>query len=160
MTSPAPTSDALLGPIGTATRLPLDLLSRHCVTAWFLHLPGVHPFWQHYRLSVVDLAPDPEMRPPVLQYPGAQYELLVIALDPERRPEALNPTTWSALLPVNIALQFHGTGVGGAVRLAEQAARWIVDGRRWVETSDIRGEREAWAQALQAAVYEQRLALG
>lgn len=160
MTNPAPTSDALLGPAGTATRVTLDLLPRHCVASWFLHLPAVHPFWQHYQLSVVDLAPDPDMRPPFLRYPEAEYELMVLALDPERRPEALNPFTWSVLLPANLAYQFHGTGVGGAVRLAEQAARWVVEGRRWVETSDVRGEQEAWTQALQAAVQEQRLALG
>jgi hypothetical protein len=70
---------------------------------WLLFIPGAHPFWQSYLLSIVHLRPLPGGdRPAKLVYPEAAYEMVVVALDPALHPEVNNPKTWSMLSPVNI----------------------------------------------------------
>ncbi|WP_104992749.1 hypothetical protein [Deinococcus sp. NW-56] len=147
----------LSGPVGTATPLfPEGLPQAHQLAAWFLDLPPAHPFWPRYLLSVVSLAPVPGLRPATLLYPEAEYELSVLALNPDRNPVAGDPDTWQHLLPVNVVFQFHGTGDEGARQLARRAAEWVVDGRLWVETSDRMGERDRWEMCLRAWAGELR----
>ena len=144
-------SQVLTGPIGSAHRLDLSLIEKPTtLDAWFLDLPQVHPFWPRYLLSVVHLRPEPGFGPPVLHYPGATHELIVVALDLEKGPTAGVPSTWFPLLPVNVTFQFHGLSDARAVSLAAFAAAQVVRGALWVETADVRWSREQWALQLNA----------
>ena len=146
------TPQALTGPVGTATKVPAETMAfaPTCIAAWFLDLPPAHPHWPRYLLSVVDLAPHPGLADAALHYPEAQYELLVIALNPERNPQPDAPDTWQHLTPLNVVVQFHGVTRAQAEALADQAAQWCVDGHRWVETQDVLGEKGRWEADIQA----------
>ncbi|WP_339098268.1 hypothetical protein WDJ50_18525 (plasmid) [Deinococcus sp. VB142] len=145
-------TQTLTGPVGTATRVSAEALTfaPTCIAAWFLDLPPAHPHWPRYLLSVVDLAPHPGLADAVLHYPEAQYELLIIALNPERDPQPNDPDTWQHLMPLNVVVQFHGVTRAQAEALVDEAAQWCVDGRRWVETQDVMGERDRWKAEVQA----------
>src|SRR4051812_28256938 len=98
------------------------------IAAWLLHLPGAHPAWHQYLLSVVHLRPIDGTRPANKHYPEAEYELALVALDPrfQARPDDLE--TIHHLEPLNVVRQFHGLNDDQARRLCELVAKGLVDG--------------------------------
>lgn len=142
------------GQIGRAYRLPDEVAKQKetCLACYFLDLPQVHPIWPRYQLAVVHLRDVPGLRPAVRWYPEAEYELAIYALNPGCSPRPDDVGTWQQLQPANMVFQFHGTGGAGAAQLADEIAPLIVEGRLWVETSDVRGERERWEAYLKRHV--------
>lgn len=87
------------------------------VDVWLLTAPDAHPLWSQFALSCVRLVEAPGWPPPILLFPGATHELLVVALNPDDGPFDRATLTERArlgvpmpyLLPVNIVEQFTAT---------------------------------------------------
>jgi hypothetical protein len=97
---------------------------------WLAKIPEAHPAWHSYAISVVHLRPAEGVKDANKHYPGAEYEILIFALDPEAE---LNPnlprTIGPALLtPPNLVFQFHGVRDEQAVDLTEMLAKSFCDG--------------------------------
>lgn len=54
------------------------------IDTWIMYVPGSHPFWTWYGMECIHLRGGIVGLPePVLHFPGAAYELLVLSLNPE-----------------------------------------------------------------------------
>lgn len=113
--------------------------------AWVVHCPRAHAFWSFWTVQLVHLRPLEGAPPPSLQYPGAGYELLTIALDPELDPD-VNGGPLRCLTPVDVCEQFHGCTDEEAAQLLDLFIRSIVDGHLSPD-SDCRAQwkRSIWA---------------
>jgi hypothetical protein len=123
------------GPAGRAWRVALPAQHERADTTatlaqWLLTIPSAHPAWHSYALAVVHLREIPGVRPAVKRYPEAAYELLVLALDPDKPlPDPdVQPFRLPFLTPPNLVEQFHGVTDEQAVQVAELLARGFVDG--------------------------------
>jgi hypothetical protein len=150
-TTPTTIGAALYGPAGSATEV-RDVAQTAAQSAtlatWFCVIPGAHPFWSRYVLSVIHLRPIPGTPPARLVFPEATHEVLVVALNPEHHPRADDLATWQHLTPINVSQQFSGVTDDQARRLAQQLALDVVDGALLVEPQGIRGAAEQWRQVI------------
>ena len=145
-----------VGPAGEAHLIRQAALGTPtCLCAWLLHLPGAHPIWAHYLLSVASLRDEPGYEPAQRHYPGAEYELVICALDEAGRPQPGRPDTWQPLTPPNVVIQWDGTGDAGAELVARHVIPVVVDGALWVETQGIRGAREHWERFVRRAALDE-----
>lgn len=86
---------------------PLSVMST--VGQWFVNGRGFHPFWHWWSIAVIDLERRGEQDEPHRHYPGAEYELMILSLDPAHSPPPVNgegPMHW--LTPPDLVMQFHG----------------------------------------------------
>lgn len=111
---------------------------------------GEHAFWSNYLLSICHLKDVEGTEPAIKHYPEAEYELLVMALDPESKPDDAN--TWKYLTPPNVVVQFHGCDEEGAKKVGEKIVEQIKDGALFMEPSGISGAREQWKGYVQHEV--------
>ena len=98
---------------------------------WLLTVPGAHPVWHSYALGVIHLRDIPGVRPAHKQYPEAEHELLLLALDPEKPlpdPDDVANFKPAYLTPLNLVEQFHGVTDEQAVEIAEWLGRSFIDG--------------------------------
>lgn len=126
------------------------------IAAWLLTVEGFHAFWRHWGLSVANLQDMPNVPPANKHYPQAEYELLVVALDPAVPATAESTDSWKPLLPVNVVVQFHGVTPGEAATIAEQLARDVAQGRLIPEPQGIQGARDMWKDAVSRYVTNAR----
>lgn len=101
------------------------------IDAWLVHVPGAHPFWSHWVISVVHLRDVPGTPPAKKHYPEAEYEFLIGALDPDRPlPDPDDPAVGSVrvLMPIDVVEQFGGVSDEDAKTICEGAVRVVLDG--------------------------------
>ena len=110
--------------------------------AWLLHLPGQHPFWSDYMFGVVHLRPIAGTRPPSKHAPDAEHEMIVVALDPNAKPNASNLNTLVPLTPVNYVVQFAGMTDEQAIETAALLVNAFIEGGFLVEPQGIVGARD------------------
>jgi hypothetical protein len=144
---------AVRGRYGEAVPLKVPASSPATLLWWLITAPPYHPLWSQYVLSVVTLDEQPGVPAPVLQFPGATHELIVMALnpgDPPRRHTAEDLESlagWGYLTPINVAHQFTATD-DEMRQLAELACVGVVNGALNPETADAPSRvREAWLTA-------------
>ena len=115
---------------------------------YLIYAPAAHPLWAWHLILCVSLADTPGVPPANRRYPEAEYELLVLALDPtEPVPDPQHwpfPRRVKALHPPDALVQFHGTGNDGASELVTLAARAVAEGTL-VPDSD---HAEAWRRSI------------
>lgn len=109
--------------------------------------------WHFWTLSLVHLRPVEGLPPANFQYPGAQHELVCIAMDPdEGNPldKVERGETVKHLVPIDFVLQFHGLDDATALRAAEKCVELVVAGilspdrdyrRRWVQLLEEQGAK-------------------
>lgn len=138
------------GPLGTALeitaeqRKPVRPDQEATVACWFLEVPGAHPLWSRYILTVIHLRDIPDVPPAFKRFPEATHELVVCGLNPEKNPRSDDPATWQHLTPFNVSTQFTICGDAAAAYLGELCARACIDGHLIIEPSGIAGARESW----------------
>lgn len=145
------TQDHITGRYGTAESVipaPETIAQQACLAVWFLHLPKVHPFWFHYVLSIIHLRPIAGAKDAKKDYPKAEYELMLYALDPAPNPRADKKATWRFLQPINMRLQFHGIDDAGIAELARLVAYGLVNGHLIAEPQGIHGAYDHWRQSI------------
>ncbi len=151
MTASARVAETVVGPAGWAGRVELDDVVGDAVATvafWFIHAPGQSPAWDKYGLGVVHLRDVPgQSRPPVRRFPSMTHEVLLVAYDPQRDPQATDPESWSPLHPVNLCEQVALPGDAAAAELLDLCARAVVAGVLWAE-APLAGQREPWRSAL------------
>lgn len=116
---------------------------------WFLSAPPAHPLWPHYLFFCVHLRDvEGQSRPPLLRYPDASHDLMLVALNPELGPwtaenvveKMLAPRQRSAFLsPLNVSEQLRNVTDDQAVELTRLLARGLVDGQVPIEPNDWGG---------------------
>lgn len=104
------------------------------LAAWFMRLPNQTIGADHFMLWVSSLEPREDLPAPNLHYEGAEYELAVMSMDPDRGPSADDSDTWSYLLPSNVCVQFHGISREQAARVGGTVAEACTLGRLPAET--------------------------
>jgi|SRR5690348_13289293 hypothetical protein len=138
------------GAAGAGAELLITCDERSCpdVTAnlgnWFLTCPR-QALWDSYVLSLIHLRAIAGARAPVITVPGATHELMLLALDPECRPVAMNVDTWRYLRPFNVVEQFSVKTDEDALDLLADAARAVLNGELWAEPP-LSNQVEPWRQ--------------
>lgn len=103
-----------------------------------------HPFWSWWMVAVIHLREIPGTRPPHKHYPEAEYEFMIVSIDPETVPDPDQPFPQDIryLSPPDVVKQFHGVTDEQAAEICESAAHNIAmgaspdsDNRRWWEGS-------------------------
>ncbi len=159
MTTPAwlqdvqPTFEGPAGKVWTFAPPPADGDPRHATTigqSYLAFAPQAHPLWSWHALMAVALRDVPGLPPAIRHYDGAEYELMVWALDPQH--PAPDPRAWPLpgnlhmLQPADAVVQFHGTGDDGAAELTRLCAEAVAAGVL-VPDSD---HRESWRRIVEA----------
>lgn len=142
----------LKGPAGTATEVLMEGKratpdQTATLSTWFFDCPGQSPFWDNYLLSIIHLRPIEGVKPADIRVPGATHEVLLLALDPNKKPQATKLKSWSWLLPMNLCEQVELPDDKAAVVLLAQVAGAVVDGRLWAEPP-LSGQKEPWRTVL------------
>ena len=98
---------------------------------WILTIPGAHPWWHDYLLSIVHLRDIPGVPPAIKHFPEATHEIMLYALDPDVDPpdpddgDNFHP---KFLTPANLVEQIHGVTDEQARSITEKLGRAFVDG--------------------------------
>jgi hypothetical protein len=103
-----------VGKYGTAVETfpTYELGKKLSVVQWLLTAPQFHPCWTQYLLLCDRLIHVEGIAEPMLVFPEATHEVLVVALDPSNgvlTPESIEEKLPGYLTPVNIDLQFKAT---------------------------------------------------
>lgn len=85
-----------------------DRAQTACLESYIIDAPGQSPAWHQYHVGLIHLRPLAGVKPPVLNYPAAQYEIILSALSPDRRAVPEDMETIVHLRPANHTYQFHG----------------------------------------------------
>jgi len=115
------------------------------VLGWLINGPGFHPFWSWWLLTVISLRDIPGVPPAKKQYALAEWELMILSLNPEFPPP--DPDTLGGmhhLTPPDLVYQFHGVGEDRVHQLAHVAIDAICKG----EMSPDQDYRTAWKMFL------------
>jgi hypothetical protein len=103
----------IVGTCATATLLPiLDAPEWSATTChWLITSAQFHVWWRQWLISCVNLAPNDNFPPPVLQFPGATHEVIIVALNPDHpvTPAATTADGFQPLIPINLAAQFEAS---------------------------------------------------
>ncbi|MCH7570456.1 MAG: hypothetical protein IH919_07815, partial [Deltaproteobacteria bacterium] len=147
----------LAGKSGMGTQIPLDQqdlkgAKKASLESWVVKLPGWSPAWDHYQISVIHLRPIDGEYPAILDYPEAEYEVMLFALDPEKTPDALDIQTLIPLTPFNYVHQFHGVVDDQAKLVCTALVSDLVDGRLMPELLGIHGANDLWNSRVQLAI--------
>lgn len=146
------TPPTLRGRAGTAEPVPPRGVQ---LAGYLLTLPGAHPFWWHYLLSVVHLRSESDLPPPALRFQEATHELTLFALDPETPPQPDDPHSWKVLTPANLGEQFVATDEQ-IPAIAGSFAAALVAGQVIAEPQGITGAREMNRQILERLIRQER----
>jgi hypothetical protein len=117
---------------------------------WLMHCPGAHPFWSWYVVALVSLR-DIEGQPPAhKQYPGAEHEMLIVAINPDKALNPDVPMEWlpARLEPANLVAQFDGVSDKDASRLTTWMVEAFCHGRISPDTDYRRLQLQAIAGTL------------
>ncbi len=100
------------------------------VASWLLHCPGAHPFWSNWWILLVHLRPVEGVPAPKITTPGAGWELLCFAQQPDVEPNADDQTgTFRYLTPQDWVVQFGDVKDDAtAIEVGEAVVRAIMSG--------------------------------
>lgn len=100
------------------------------IDSWLVNVPGAHPFWSWWQVSVVHLRDLPGVPPAKRRYPDAEYEFMIVAFDPETPPDPDNRGGDGAkiLTPIDVVEQFHGVTDEQAAGMCSRAVELILAG--------------------------------
>lgn len=127
---------------------------RTTVDSWVLHVPASHPWWCWYYLMCVNLRPVEGLAPAHKQFAAAEYELLVLAQNPEKpavHPHRLGADAPAYMTPVDQCHQF-GALPGGDDQAREFIAMFAKAVVHGVLVPD-QDHRERWRASV-AKTYE------
>lgn len=116
---------------------------------WLLHCPASHPLWPWYMVSLIHLRPVDGVKEAQIRIPGAQHELVIIAIDPglDPDPDPDSTTGYHYLRPINLAEQFVVPDDAAAIKLAGVVVQSFVHGGLSPDT-DWRSLTEEAIQAI------------
>lgn len=117
-----------LPPIGERGRPDFD----GTVDGFVVRVPGAHPCWDHWLVSLIHLRPIVGGRDPHIAFPGATHELTIASLNPEQPLPSLDQigdgAGFSWLTPFDVVQQFQARDDAVAQRILELAVNAICAG--------------------------------
>jgi hypothetical protein len=116
--------------------------------SWLVNGP-FHPLWNWWAIAAISLRDIHGVPPANKRYPEAEWELMIIALDPACCPP--DPDIEGQLrylTPIDVVFQFDGVSEDVVREIVEMAVKAICDGR----LSPDRDFRSAWQVTLNATV--------
>jgi hypothetical protein len=104
-----------------------------CLGSWLVNVPGAHPFWEYWLVTIVHLRDIPgQSKPATKKYPEAEFEFGIHSIDPAIVPEP-DPDNalegYPLLNPPDVIEQFHGISDRDALRVAEGGISAMIHGR-------------------------------
>jgi hypothetical protein len=115
---------------------------------WLTNCPCLHMAWSWWWVTVIHLRDIPGVEPAKKDFPQAEYQLTIIAQNPELAPDPDEPTSMRPLYPLDVIEQFHGVTDEQAVQLLETWAKGIVHG----QISPDSDFRRAWNEQVRLGV--------
>lgn len=115
---------AALKPVGQRGRPDWDATLAH----YLVRAPGAHAFWSEWWICLMHLRPIEGVRPAILQFPGAEHEILCVAQDPAVKGDPDDQETVRLLSPIDWAVQFKGCTDRVAIDVAETVIKAIMTG--------------------------------
>lgn len=107
---------------------PATLLTTVCMH--YVNGKQFHPFWQWWMVGVVSLHDMLGMPPAHRQYPEAEWELMIVSLDPaEKAPPVNGEGPFFPLSPPDLVVQFHGITRDQAKAVARFVVEAVCAGR-------------------------------
>jgi hypothetical protein len=95
-----------------------------------VHCPGAHACWSYWWLTLLHLRPIEGVRPAVVLSPGAGWEIVSAAQDPDHPPDPDDDATARWLRPIDWAVQFgEVTSDHEALRVFDAVVTGIMSGR-------------------------------
>ena len=103
-----------------------------------------HLLWSWWMVAVIHLREIPGVKPPNKRYPGAEYEFMIISIDPDvpPNPDKTFPQDVKYLTPIDVVYQFDGVTDEQAKEICTTAVKVIIKGmspdqdyRSWWENS-------------------------
>lgn len=118
------------------------------VCSWLINHPNAHPLWNQWTVGLLHLKPVPGMPSAKLQYPEAEFELLVIAQNPDYPISDLDDIQLAPLHPIDVIKQFHGVNDEVADHIVERLVEAVVQGN----LSPDQDYHRVWEQAVDSMV--------
>lgn len=147
-------NDYIVGQVGSASPINRDNAPypETSIAFWLLHIPGFHPLWNHYALSIVGLKDYPGVPKAVKNYPKAEFEIMFSAVDSSKKPQADDINSIHPINPINYLEQFHGVSSERAAQAARVMVKAFVEGSLFPESQGIVGARDLFKQTLDLAL--------
>lgn len=125
-----PDKSGLAGQAWLLPRNPQTPLQEASLATWLVHAPQSHPIWPYKQVCLAHLRPIPGFPDAYKHYPEAEYELTVLAINPETHPEPdPDKDPFTLLLPAEAGVQFHVSSDVDARRICEVSVECVVDGQ-------------------------------
>lgn len=145
------------GPVGIAREIDLRSVAiiprtSGALSIWILELPNVHPLWNTYQLTVIHLRDIDGVKPAHKIIPGAEYEIMLLALNPEHDPKWDDQESWHFLTPPNFRVQFANASDELTIAVCELFAQWLVDGDIPADPEQCRGSEKLWQDGVHMAM--------
>ena len=126
----------------TITRPP-DLATNHALAwkvptsdvptalgSWLVYCPGHHAFWHTWGVNLIHLRGLPGIPPAFKHYPAAQFELVIMAVDPASSPDPDHPEQgFHYLTPPDFCHQFDGVSDATARQMLDFMVKLITEGK-------------------------------
>jgi hypothetical protein len=146
---PLPKMDRKADQVGAAAS-GWKMRSEHetALTTWVVNHPTAHALWSQWIVSLVHLRPIEGTPDPKKHYPEAEFELLVVAQDPDHY--ITNPDDFDLypLTPIDVVKQFHGVNDDVATHIVEKLIEAVLDGG----LSPDQDHRALWEGSLETMV--------
>jgi hypothetical protein len=99
---------------------------------WLVNAPWAHPFWSWWNIGLLHLRDIPGVKPAHKKYPEAEFEFIILSIDPDWTPiddaSELAKNGIPFLHPPDVIEQFHGVSDHDARRITEAAVRAVCAG--------------------------------
>ena len=118
------------------------------LVSYHLNCPKAHPAWHWWAVSLVHLRDQEGATPANKHYPEAEYEICVLAFNPEKGEPVLGVLPYSFLMPPDVMQQFHGVTDEGAIEITTELVRACCYGK----ISPDQDYRSYWRRYVQAGV--------
>lgn len=130
-------SPDFFGRVGSAwkIKLPDSLIKpdhKATLIEYLVNGVGYHPIWDHWYVSLISLEDIPGVLPATKYYPEAAYEIIVVALDPNKplpNPDRIYETPPHTLTPIDGIYQFHGMSDDEAKKMVTTLVNEIIAGK-------------------------------
>lgn len=120
--------------------------------SYLVNFPASHPLWPTYTVSVIHLRDIPGVAPANKDYPEAEFEFMVVALDPNGtlgHPLATDDIeSWHHLVPLNVRVQFNAANDEDAKQRCTDAVTLICQHGVGIEPDDDARVRPWWTESI------------
>jgi len=125
----------IIGAVGKAWDV-TDANHEFTLSSWFMLHPSAHPMWHWYWVNLVHLRGSCKGEDPHLDYPEAEYEILIFALDPSAGDPPIDTSLSDEtgikpakiLTPANLKKQFHRLNDEQAIELTRKLVAAFITG--------------------------------